>query len=247
MENIDGVIYSNWQTNSSDEKKLRLLKWINRLVIALFSMGIVLILLILLPFFSSKLNFGKKVENKEKDDFNLILAMPTATPDLATLPFSIKIEKLGVEAKVFPNINANKESDYEEALTNGVAHGKGSAFPGQGKMVYIFGHSTDFTFDLGLFSTYFYNLNDLVEGDKVILKLGDDEFSYEVNHKEIIERTDTEFVNSRMEEDVLILQSCYPPTTSWKRLVIVAKPIYSETNQDKYKLKKTDGFADLLE
>lgn len=174
-----------------------------------------------------------KNENKDKDK---VLAPeiektpePTATtivtPNPASLPFSIKIEKIGVNAKVIANIEASNPDIYEPALKKGVAHGLGSAFPGEEKMIYIFGHSTDYVWNVETYNALFYQIKDLEKGDLIVLALGDKEYKYEVFEQKIVENNDTDSINNMQDMDVLILQTCYPPGTTWKRLLVIAKPV----------------------
>jgi sortase A len=149
---------------------------------------------------------------------------PVPTPDPATLPFSIEIPKIEVKAKVVSNVDASSETSYGIALKQGVAHALGSAFPGQEGMIYIFGHSTDYEWNVIYFNALFYEIKDMENGDKIILKLGDKEYTYQVKEKHIITPTDLSLINNNWDNDVLILQTCYPPGTTWQRLLILAEP-----------------------
>ena len=106
-----------------------------------------------------------------------------------------------------------------------MAHAKGSAFPGQDKLVYIFGHSTDGIWNVEAYNAVFYQIKDLEMGDEIVLHLGDDDFKYEVVAKDVIKSTDIDFVNSKQDENLLILQTCWPPGTSWQRLFVTAVPV----------------------
>ena len=148
--------------------------------------------------------------------------------DLKDLSFYIEIPSLDLYQKVNPQINANDEDEYQEALKDGVAHALGSAFPGEGKLVYIFGHSTNGVWNVEDYNAVFYQIKDLEEGEKITLYWGDERFDYQVIGNDVIPREDTDFVNDQQEEDLLILQTCWPPGTSWQRLFISAKPISLE-------------------
>jgi LPXTG-site transpeptidase (sortase) family protein len=152
---------------------------------------------------------------------------PTPTPDPATLPFYIKIVKIGVDAKVIPNVDTVNPEVYKAALKEGVAHALGSAFPGQEDMIYIFGHSTDYAWNVATYNALFYQIKDLEEGDEIVLLHGGVEYRYAVSKKAIVEASDTALINENQYRNVLILQTCYPPGTSWKRLILLAKPIGS--------------------
>lgn len=155
------------------------------------------------------------------------LPAPTPTPevDFADLPFNIRIPKLNLNSKITSNVDAGNESEYRAALKIGVAHAFGSAFPGQGQMVFIFGHSTDFLWNVETYNALFYQIKDLVLGDEIILQLGDEVYVYEVSEKHIVAPDDLSLLEEKKDEDVLILQTCYPPGTTWQRLLVVAERV----------------------
>lgn len=155
-------------------------------------------------------------------------AVPEVTPavvDYASLPFYIEIPKLNVYEPVKANVNPNLTSEYEVALKDGVAHAKGSAFPGQDKLIYIFGHSTDGAWNVEAFNAVFYQIKDLELGDQIILHLGEEKFVYEVSAQNITKSSEVDFVNNLKHEDLLLLQTCWPPGTSWQRLFVSALPV----------------------
>lgn len=163
-------------------------------------------------------------------------AGPSAVPDLqaeptvdpATLPFFIEIKKLNLYEKVLPNVSANNEKEYTAALKEGVAHAKGSAFPGQGKLIYIFGHSTDYSWNVSTYNAVFYQVKDLQAGDLITLYLGEQRFDYRVSKTEVVASKDVDYVNNKQAEDMLLLQTCWPPGTSWKRIFVQALPISAD-------------------
>jgi len=179
--------------------------------------------------FANSLILVKKIDRiiHKKSSSNPIIvvsqAMPTPKPvDPATLPFSLYIAKIDLEAKVMPNIDATDSQAYKAALKQGVAHAKGTAFPGQGKLVYIFGHSTDYAWNVETYNALFYQIKDLEIGDPVVANLGEQKYIYKVIEKKIVDATDMSLLEKNIDKDVLVLQTCYPPGTTWKRLLIVA-------------------------
>jgi sortase A len=138
--------------------------------------------------------------------------------------FSLKIEALGLDVRVLPNIDAANPVSYGPALKQGVAHAKGSAFPGQGKLVYIFGHSTNYEWFVAELNAVFYQLKDLEPGDTVVVSQGDKRLAYAVREIKIIEADETTYIEEHLDDDWLVLQTCYPPGTTWKRLIVIAQP-----------------------
>ena len=61
-------------------------------------------------------------------------------------------------------------------------------------------------------------------GDTVELVYKDRLYKYVVRSTEVLSARDTRYLVPQQEEEILVLQTCYPPGTSWKRLVVVAVP-----------------------
>ena len=145
--------------------------------------------------------------------------------DYTKLPFFIEIPKLNVYEKIQANVNPNLASEYKAALKDGVAHALGSAFPGQEKLIYIFGHSTDGAWNVEAYNAVFYQIKDLQPGDQIILHLGEEKFAYEVSAQNITKSSEVDFVNNLKNQNILLLQTCWPPGTSWQRLFVSALPV----------------------
>lgn len=150
------------------------------------------------------------------------------TPNYATLPFYIEIPSLALYEQVHPNIDPNIPEEYQSALESGVAHAKNSAFPGQEKLIYIFGHSTNALWNVEAYNAVFYQIKDLALGEQIILHLGNEQFVYEVSAQDVVASTEIDFVNNLQEENILLLQTCWPLGTSWQRLFITALPVVKE-------------------
>lgn len=142
--------------------------------------------------------------------------------------FSIIVEKIGANAPVIPSVDASSKPVYEAALKRGVAHALGTAFPGQPGVSYLFAHSTDTIFNVPRFNAVFYLLKDLVAGDKVVVFFGGRRYDYVVTETKITEAEDVSYFTMRTSEQILVLQTCYPPGTTWKRLLVIAKPAASQ-------------------
>jgi len=159
---------------------------------------------------------------------NLPVVREVAKPDPATLPFHVEIPKLALYQKVTANVNANDEREYTQVLKEGVAHAKGAAFPGQKKLIYIFGHSTNGIWNVAAYNAVFYQIKDLENDDLIILHLGEESFYYKVSAKEVVKSNDVDYINNKQDQDLLLLQTCWPPGTSWQRIFITALPISAE-------------------
>src|SRR3990170_4988289 len=168
------------------------------------------------PAVSTSQSFGSLLggENTAKDN---ILIPPDPN-------FSIIVEKIGAKAPVVANVNAADKTTYDAALKRGVAHALGTSFPGQPGVSYLFAHSTDTIFNVPRFNAVFYLLKDLEAGDKVVVFFNSKRYDYQVVESKVTEAEDVSYFTMKTEEQILVLQTCYPPGTTWKRLLVIAKP-----------------------
>ncbi len=137
--------------------------------------------------------------------------------------FSIIIPKISAKAKVFPDVSPADQNEYLPILKQGVAHAKGTAFPGQRGNVYLFAHSTDISANIARYNAVFYNLEKLEEGDQIIIYFADRIHLYRVTEKKIVPASDVSVLEPQNNEEILILQTCWPPGTTIDRLLIFAK------------------------
>ncbi len=139
--------------------------------------------------------------------------------------FSIVIPKIGASSKVIPNVNPADESDFLPALLEGVAHAQGTVFPGQQGNVYLFAHSADNFWDAGRYNAIFYLLKDLNKGDEIVLLYQGQRINYFVTDTKIVDPEDVSYItNAKEGAEQLILQTCWPPGTTFKRLLVFARP-----------------------
>lgn len=139
--------------------------------------------------------------------------------------FSIYIPKINAKSNILVNIDPGNEKEYMEALKKGVAHTKGTSLPGEGKLIYLFSHSTNSPLYAARFGAVFYLLGKLENEDKIIIYYKDEKFEYEVNQVNTVEASNVSWLEDKNEDETLILQTCTPPGTSWKRLLVIAKRI----------------------
>ncbi len=140
--------------------------------------------------------------------------------------FDILIPKIGANARVFPNVDPSNPNIFLPILAKGVAQAKGSVFPGMLGNVYLFAHSTDNFWDVGRYNAVFYLIKDLVPGDSIVIFFENQRYDYVVTGSKIVDPSNVSYlVNSQHQNrQQLILQTCWPPGTTWKRLLVFAKP-----------------------
>lgn len=157
--------------------------------------------------------------------FGDLLSKVSATDRGLDPYFSIYIPKMNAKANIIPNVDAGNSKAYLEALQDGVAHASGTGFPDQNKLIYLFSHSTDSPLNFARFNAVFYLLRRLEAGDRVIIYFMDREYQYVVTEKLVTTATDTSWLIDKNQGEYLVLQTCDPPGTSLRRLIVVARPI----------------------
>jgi sortase A len=130
----------------------------------------------------------------------------------------LTIEDIGIyDAPVF-------DSDGPDALANGVAHVPGTSWPWSPtpqRNVYLAGHRMGFR---GTWSRMlFYNLDELEEGDRVVLRdRSGRSYEYKVSEVFLADPTDAWVMGQVRGRDMLSLQTCTPLYTFEKRLIVRA-------------------------
>jgi len=168
-----------------------------------------------------------QINNENKKNFVDILTNSWQTDALAAInapdsEFSIVIPKISASAKIIANVNAGDPKVYNEALRQGVAHAAGSVLPGMQGTTYLFAHSTDGPWNIRRYNAVFYLLKEMAAGDEVVVFFEGKKFFYTVVTKEIKDPKNTT-VFSQKEEELLVLQTCWPPGTTKEVLLITAK------------------------
>lgn len=146
--------------------------------------------------------------------------------------FSIYIPKINAKAQIIENVDPYNQKVYIESLSKGVAHAAGSVFPGMQGGTYLFAHSSAPIWQAAKYNTVFYLLKELkprsdkYEGDEIYVFFLDKLYKYRVIDKHTVGPGDvTWLANTKQGPERLILQTCWPPGTDLKRLIVVAEPI----------------------
>jgi len=167
--------------------------------------------------------FGELV-NTAKAERQARTAQEAASYGVST-DFSLVIPKIQAASPVIPNVSVADESAYLAALKQGVAHAAGTQFPGQKGATYLFAHSTNSPLNVARYNAVFYLLKELEKGDRIIIFFTGQKYEYKVSDSIITEASDTSWLNpSPPDQEILVLQTCWPPGTTWKRLLVVAQP-----------------------
>lgn len=136
--------------------------------------------------------------------------------------YGIIIPKIGANSRVVANVDASDEKTYLEVLNRGVAHAWGTAFPGEGGHIFLFAHSTDYFWNVGTYNAIFYLLGKLQKGDEVDLFYKGQRYTYKVINTTIVDPSQVEYLTRKTNKEFLTLQTCWPPGTTLKRLLVFA-------------------------
>ena len=196
------------------------------LVFSILGLGFIYTPLILAEsrYFLSNLKIVKLFAKVPKSKLNPALG-DVITWTVPDQNYSLYIPKIDAITKVIPNINAGDPTIYNEALKQGVAAAAGLASPGEKGTIYLFAHSTNSPINFARYNAVFYLLDKLKTKDTIEVVYRNKLHKYQVTSVQILASSDVSYLIPQNLEEKLILQTCYPPGTTWKRLVVIAKPI----------------------
>lgn len=181
--------------------------------------------------------FGKEPAPEISSGFGeLLKSKNPKLPPLSVKPvdtsYGLVIDKINVNAPIVPNVNSANSTDYVNALKKGAAHAKGTANPGDttkaNNNVFVFAHSTLNIWDVPKYNAIFILLRELKAGDRINTFYQGRRYDYEVFDKKVVEATDVKYLTEPSEEPILTLQTCDPPGTQLRRLIVTAKLVGGE-------------------
>ena len=134
----------------------------------------------------------------------------------------ITIPSLYLDEPIIYNIDPNNESDYLAALKKGIAQASSTRLPGNGGLGYYFAHSS--TPNLARqYNAVFYLLGKLHGGERVSIWHDGQRYDYTVTKTIITDPADISFLHAQYDKETIVLQTCWPPGTSEKRLLVFAE------------------------
>ena len=139
--------------------------------------------------------------------------------------FSIVIPKINASAPIVKNVDPFNSNIFLSSLKRGVAHAKNTKLPNEEGNVYLFAHSTDAFYNVSKYNAVFYLIGKLEKNDEIKIYFEDKEYVYSVTDKKVVSAEDTKYLTTNIKEKILTLQTCYPPGTTFKRLIVIAKQI----------------------
>lgn len=195
-----------------------------RLGLGFVGLSFITLLVVLWPGISNELKYRLK---PPKADAEVAITPNSHTEKdyiVAVDPFlSIVIPKIGANAKIIKDVDPLDSKAYQKALTQGVAHARGTALPGQTGNVFLFAHSSDNFINANRYNSVFYLLNKMEKGDKVYLIFNRRKFIYTVTDTRIVPAEEISYMQPESETPKVTLMTCWPAGTTLKRLVVVAE------------------------
>ena len=160
-----------------------------------------------------------------KSEIKYRLNTPTANSEITPIDtqFSITIPKINANTKVIDNVDPFNSKSYQIALTKGVAHASTSDTPDQDGNVFIFAHSAGNWYQANQYNAVFYLLNKLESNDQIFLYYKDQKYTYSVSQVKTVNSNQTDYLNKNFGYHQLTLMTCWPPGTTFKRLLVTAQ------------------------
>lgn len=138
--------------------------------------------------------------------------------------FGIVIPKINANSTIIASVDTSSYDEYIKSLGKGVAHARGTAYPGDKAHIYLFAHSTDNILNVGTYNAIFYLLYKLEKNDQIYLYYQGKKHVYSVLSKKVVNPTEVHYLTRSSAEEFLTLQTCWPPGTTLKRLLVFAVP-----------------------
>lgn len=146
----------------------------------------------------------------------------TLLPQEHIAEFGIEISKLFLSEPVIANVDPTNETEYNQALTLGIAQAAGTSLPGKGGLGYYFAHSSNVSLRSSARNAIFYLLGKLEPGDEIMLWYEGARHDYRVTESRVVAADDLSFLNYPDDSERIVLQTCWPVGTSIKRLLVFA-------------------------
>lgn len=196
-----------------------------------FGNGVVLVAIISFIYLyyplGKALYFYKFHSKQDETNLSTFQNVPSSTPTINE--FYIQIPKILASSTVIPDISPYDTNEYLKILSdNVIAQAKGSPPPGlgDGKTTYLFAHSSQEGISMVRKNSVFYLLGEMSMGDVIFVKYNGKVYTYRTYMKRIVNSSEVQYLDFKDEnKEVLILQTCWPIGTDWKRLLVFAQRV----------------------
>jgi len=166
--------------------------------------------------------FFPVIQNELSYSLTRPLASKTNVVEPKSVDFGVVIPKIGANSRVVANVDPFTESAYQQALTRGIAHARGTAYPGTTGTTFLFSHSSVNFYQATRYNSVFYLLDKLTNGDEIFAYYKGEKYRYRVTQKRVVNAEDVAYLQNTNNGKQLILMTCWPAGTNLKRLLIIA-------------------------
>lgn len=138
--------------------------------------------------------------------------------------FGIVIPKINVNAAIVQDVDPYSSFEYQRQLAKGVAHAAGTGLPDEERSMFLFAHASGDILMARRYNSVFYLLNKLEVGDQLLIYYRGAPYHYQVSASKEVAADAISYLENNDESD-LILMTCTPPGTTWRRLLVFADKI----------------------
>lgn len=190
------------------------------LLLAVFCVisGFAILVFVFFPIFWIELDYAARSVQQTNSAKN---ATASAILKPASTDFGIVIPKIHANAPVVKDVNAFDSREYQQSLAKGIAHAEGTSTPDQAGNTFLFAHSAENWLNANRYNAVFYLLYKLEKGDTFSVFYEGREYIYRIEEKRTVDAEDVEVMNSSPYARSVTLMTCWPPGTTFKRLIVV--------------------------
>ncbi len=135
---------------------------------------------------------------------------------------ALEITKIEISAPLVFSESA-EQGDMQKALDTGVVLFPDSVLPGEAGQTIILGHSAPTGWPKIKYDWVFSRLNELIEGDEIIVFFNNRKYVYVVTRKVFLEKGEELSQNGLTnDKNILVLISCWPPGKDLRRIAVEA-------------------------
>lgn len=164
---------------------------------------------------------------KEEVKYTLRQTSGAQSLDTSLVPknmeFGLIIPKIHANSTIIPNVDPYDSTMYQKALVKGVAHAKGSAFPGEGKNTFLFAHSSVNFFEASRYNAVFYLLSKMEKNDTIYVFYKRMRYAYAVSDIRTVPSSAVEYLFTVPKTETITLMTCWPPGISNQRRIVIAE------------------------
>lgn len=195
--------------------------------IGLILLGSILLLPSVLVMIRQEVSYATMPETKK-------LRVPEASGEAVLKPvdpfFSIVIPKIDANARIISNVDPFTESEYQLQLTTGIAHARGTVYPGDPGNMFLFAHSAGTAREASQYNAVFYLIGKLEENDPIYVFYQGRRYTYRVTGSQLVDEDQVEYLDAAVTSDgtdgtgkTLTLMTCWPAGTTFRRLLVTAE------------------------